>query len=377
VVESLASGAGGQAVPVIAIQWDGPNGTFDKFLSSFSFPQLSTRRLRRDEPSEVDSIARKLVRGWRRGPDAASAESAIGAFMPNPDVDEWLPLAMQGLVMAFHVMSFDPTPSSESGDLAANMWGYVGSAKGALHPNEAEGDFRFVRFMSEYLYSGPVRDYLSGKDPFEPSYSIEEIARALGEESKSRQSSEGSPLAIPAILESFRRFAPKNVLDRFRRDFGDPDELGNDWSDRRRLPTGDLRAVAEAIRPYTSQFDGWRRREQTSLSRCRTFPEFMEGFSGLLRHYLQSLARSRPDTEVRLGHPDWHANLNLARRTFPASFEYLNIRDREEGRPGSGDSMPIVEYADLVVSFSDLLMWQLRKRAGRREWDSQSAFAPM
>jgi hypothetical protein len=328
----------------------------------------------------ADTIARQIVEK-RRDASGSDVGAHLQARLQSAKIDDVV-AALQGLAMAFHVRRFEPSIEMETGKLDPELWGLdalpqsrqpIGMASLDPYRDLAEADFAFMRYMSEYIYSGPVKAYLAGADPFDPDPNEadyhEEIKLVLAGETPRRH-----PSHLGAGFAAFSRFA-KNAerarlsdligsIDQFKQDY-DAGPRGANWTRVADLLRTRADAIVAAVRAFDTQFNSWRVRRPFSLSDCRTFPEFMEGYSGLFVHYLRSAAQAAPDRRVMLTYPDWFKHQQTVQDLFPHCFDFLNETPREEATPDRQlMAMPIKQYADLVANLSDLIALALCAKAG-------------
>jgi len=349
-----------QARPIVlAVEWGGQSKLNPmKFLDHHKLDHVAWMESPNDAPGPIGAA---LASAWRSGPKAADDRRQIAsAFAGERQTIRTVIDALQGLVGTFHVRRVGSESAfGPSGDPDPRIWGFANTSTWA-EASLATSDFELVRTLAEYIYDGPVRDYLQGHDPFAPKYDLPAIRNAA-EKGPPFVPAYGATVAVPLddILKRFHRFATKRDRRIFDTTF-DPGQLGA-MPGYGPISTDNALRLAELIHPYSSQFNEWRMSHDFSFNDCRTFPEFMEAYSGLLQHYLRSLAREMPETEVELTFAQWQENWEQIRSMFPASFEYLNMRDRAR-EPASPERMPIIEYADLVANLSDVLAFAIRGR---------------
>jgi hypothetical protein len=322
------------------------------------------------------AIARRIVQVHR-----ASIEDP-GALLRERLVSENLDVAvdaLQALALAFHVRAFQPSVEMDPGKLDRKLWGLdlLPQAGRTSAPDEtryrdlAEADFAFVRGQAEYIYSGPVKNYLAGRDPFGPAQTAAEYAQEI----KTELAEQSMPLRLVGRLESFSRFAGRAEKAELAARIGDLDRIkqglddgwrGGDWTSVRSklIEHGDT--FAAALHPFDTQFNSWRLGQASSLAHCRTFPELMEWYGGLLTHYLRCAARGAPDRQVPLTFEQWMKNWEKIRSLFPYNFDFVQDLGptQRSGQPVM--MIPIRHYADLVANLSDLIVLALSAKAGER-----------
>jgi hypothetical protein len=374
-----------EPVPFLAIDLDGSWSSNPSWPPEASW--LKNVQWERAESGQVQSaqrIAKTIVDQWRDRRFARRADMRKRfAERLDPQTSEPVIYALQGLALAFHVRAFEPAVEMDGEKLDRTLWGLdalpqTGRTEN-LSDNErkwyrdlAGADFSFVRGMNEYVYLGPVREYLNGRDPFGPESTIENYR----EERDVVLAGDLFPRTsyIRGALQAFARFARPSVRARFAEAFADPELIATVWEEHPRGPEWPRVAalmrdrgeeIFAAIHPTNSWINARRQGSRFSPAACRTFPEFMEAHTGLFTHYIRNAARRRPGTMVRLSYSHWLKYQDQIQKMFPECFDFLNHAPRRE-KSDDPVMMPITNYADLVANLSDMLTWTIAGTAGER-----------
>jgi hypothetical protein len=396
--ESEPSDEDGEVIPLYPVDLDGSwwSSKAQWPLDASWLRELNWIRGEQDPRGAAATVAKELVERSRdKPPDVAVMRMWLEARLKSAKIEDVVQ-ALQGLALAFHVRAFEPRVEIDPGNLDRRVWGLDALPEARQTVNSrpdgssrykdlAEADFAYVRYMSEYIYAGPIVRYLNEQDPFGPQRSESEYLEEIADHTQNESLTLSS--YITPGLQAFARFARASEKTQFNEAVGDLDKIvadmdagrgGRNWSSVISILQTRADALIAAIRPFDSEFNSWRLRFPFSLANCQTFPEFLEGYSGIFQHYVRNLAQARPGTRVRLTYAAWTDREKIIRSLFPECFDFLNDASGDQQiLTGQGISMPIANYADLVSNLSDVLAWAVRAKAGERALASTAeALAP-
>jgi hypothetical protein len=334
--------------------------------------------------SEPDfaQLVDRIFTDWRQGKPARPPKDSDPA---EPARAANFARALHSLALSFHLHTFAPPPPAEG--FRAPFFGLdnlpewnvpvPGFRNGEF--NLAEVDLHHVRFQAEYVFRSQVVDYLiGGQDPFQPAVHPLDFERGLAQalEAASNGERQSAQDGVRA-MRAFASFADGREVAKFTEQFGDPHLIANWLEQPNDTPPpqwiaqlrANLAAVARAIRRFDAEIYKWRLQFPASICESLTFPEYIEGLTGLLVHYLHSAAEHDPNMLVACSYeiePEAHA---LIREAFLSSFvstERIRAPAQFGNLPEDALILRMPNFADLVARLADAVIWGVRTEAARR-----------
>jgi esterase/lipase superfamily enzyme len=363
----------------------------DKGAHDSSLRELASRFPWLDHATWVHSSARSIEWAqaiqsvWRRLPALAAPDQEAEFDPTDRATAVGFAQVLQALALTFHLQRFDPTAEpSDAAWVDRQFWGLDMLPQARQAPEVersrtidlAERDFTHVRQQAQFIYTVAI-GYLNGDaDPFLPP-ADEARYRELIVDSIRAAFYGSPPLTAEPIVNAIRaitRFARPSVTRDFMSRFGSPETLSL-WlqHDRDNKPTqeqierlcNDAGAIADALRPFATEFNGWRLRGIGSLDSSRSLPEYIEGFNGLLIHYLRTGAHRAPETIVGPTDDVVLDSLDLVSRSFASCFVSTEAVPTDLASPTAlRFRLPV--FADLFARLADRVVWSVRAEAARR-----------
>lgn len=222
---------------------------------------------------------------------------------------------------------------------------------------EAEADYQHVINMAEYIFAGPVTDYLSGRDVLRDGrrtlgdllqaivdggseYHAAEVARQALEEASPWERAAVADVATESTLEalgSFRDAAKQAAAAR--------------------VLNSDLPRLADQY----GIFEFFHQTTPHSLRHHGTFPEYLADFLHHWLGYVRVARRKRPGAVVDIGYAIRVTSLEWLQRTHPNIEVLPTHHDRawRDDAPVVGFQMPIESYERCVECLSESLLSML------------------
>jgi hypothetical protein len=277
------------------------------------------------------------------------------AFDGGEDVLEPVLEILRALALAFHVGKLvDP---EARGDRATFF---------EAHGGESVAAFDHVRIMAEYVFDGPTKDYLAGKDVFgKARRSLTHVLEAIVDSRQSGSYASGYNAAKMArqTLEKAsaeERVSLSNVMTAYT--LKKLESLKD--SERRSAATQLLDSALPGLADKYGVVEFFRQPMAHTLAHHQQFEEYLADF---VRHWIGyiRIARSkRPDAVIDVGYSVHPSALEWLQRTFRGvNFNVTRIEepDWHSSQPRAYFAMPIYDYEQCVEQLSGLLFSMLSK----------------
>ena len=331
----------------------------------------------RDSTERVmDAIARDLVTAtadFRLEPDQPPAQTADTARARQLDEAAVLEL-LNSLALAFHVGRLD-------GDAKDS------DARQSLYTDQSESDvadFWHVRSQCEYVFAGPVSDYLihGDADPFDvdEDASLLRLQAAIAGFGESEGRRQLQLEGLLQIAEYRNKNEVKDAESILGMSLGDAAALvgrarSANPKDRapldRLLPTLESREFARAMRYLTASGPSWfDASSPATLRKCRSLPQYVEELTNLWLKYAARGTRRLGDAWIEMSFKP-ESLLEAFSRRFPQ----IDVQHGEEHKPFFGSPPPEPEFAwavranqygDAVAQLRDIAVPSLRAEQERR-----------
>jgi hypothetical protein len=308
----------------------------------------------------------KPISEWDKPVDAYAAiansiRNAIEDLKDKRAADvRWALDVMQALSLAFHVRRLEPERLSDD-DRLGKFYG--------LKSELDRGDFEHVRFMAEWVFRGPVTEYLQGKDPFQ------DRGETQLNELKSRvdkfQSDPGAGLGLS--LEIAKIIARAN-----KRDFSTLMKLiGKDvvaqLRNAEKLSVAQLRPLRGALTSdifwttaskYMNGFYQLFGPVPTTLSESADFPAYITKLVELLQRYVAAAVQHQSDRTLEVGYAIPYPSSSAFARHFPEiTFERRSTRGDEE--PQAIWSISLTNFNRAVEALTPVILRAVKIAAAR------------
>ena len=239
------------------------------------------------------------------------------AWEQESEVIEFVLGILQALALAFHVHALEPE-GSRNDEWPTQFY--------SLQTDLEQADLRHVRRMCEYIFAGPVKNYLNGEDPFkQPSHKKPEELQAVIDEHMTRDP--GDFWVRYNLNEEVGHFydvattEDRNIIEQvFGRDI-----LRVIVEDNGQLTREQLGKIKElcvsnvylsVTQKYRNGFYDFFKDGETSLSRSNSYAEYLAVFFDSWLQYLKIIAEKN-NIEARIGYQPPNGSLRWLRSRFP------------------------------------------------------------
>jgi hypothetical protein len=292
-----------------------------------------------------------VVQGIRAAIESLQAKRA-GNF-------KWALDVIQSLALVFHVGGLEPDRLNDDAALK-QFYG--------LKTDVRLSDFRHVRKMCEYVFAGPVTEYLAGKDPFQAK-----SAAALDNLRELIDSTRADPARNPWLSGRIQDIiARADDADRkgLQRLLGE--SVWRYFTARRIFPQNQLQRILDTLSSseflaiagkYLNDFSLLFDSASTILSGTRDFPTYMVSVIGLWKVYVHSSFKQRGDIVIKVNFPVPYSSLEEFQRRFPNVTFTMDQRRgmrNQDDQVGGPWTITLGNFERAVARLADVVVAALR-----------------
>ncbi|MFH0998554.1 MAG: TIR domain-containing protein [Pseudomonadota bacterium] len=228
---------------------------------------------------------------------------------------------------------------------------------------DARADYDHVVYMAEYLFSGPTKVYLEGKDVFsQDRRSLRQVLEEISDGGYRSNAEKMVSLTLERLTPGERAAISEKISDKTLEHLGSyEDSLSKAAADsllKSQLPEfADRCGVIELFHHATPH----------SLINCKTFPEYLSGFFHHLLGYIRVARSKLPDLLIDVGYSVPQSSFEWLQQTFP-NMRFLVTRTDKSWRDNlqiQYFELSIADYERCVELLSEQLLSSLPKSRGR------------
>lgn len=261
---------------------------------------------------------------------------------------------LQALALAFHTGKL-VDPNADWNERAAFF---------DADAEDARADYDHIVYMAEYLFSGPTKEYLAGKDVFSKNRrSLRQVLEEISGGGYRSDAVEMVSWTLERLSISQRAAISKEISDKTLEHLGSyNDSLSKAAADsllKSQLPEfADTCGIIELFHHSTPH----------SLIHCKTFPEYLSGFFHHWLGYIRVARSKLPELSIEVGYSVPQSSVEWLQQTFP-NIRFLVTRTDKTW----GDNLPvqyfklsIADFERCVELMSEQLISSLPKSRGSR-----------
>jgi hypothetical protein len=275
----------------------------------------------------------------------ARAQLTVDGAAADDDSSEYVIAILQALALAFHV-----------GKLASEKteWNQR-AAFYDVRGDEARADYDHVVHMTEWVFAGPVRNHLAGKNVLKDERkSLEEVIEEDSSWDVASMIEETLALATPDERAAVSNAATPQILNDLRSFTDDKKKVAE-----AAVLASDLPRLAERYRVFKFF-------HHVAKHSLRSHTSFRDYLADLIQHWLdyaRTATAKRPGEMIKIGYSAPMAALDWLSRMAP-EIQFASTRtgdDQREKVPQADFEMPIESYVRCVQRLAPMLLEVIAK----------------